>query len=364
MFLDKFLRSCSVKTRSGEAGSVSHRSGARLSILVFASLWLTSICAVVGGQEKPREAPARLLSDLRSKDKSQRREAANELGMTRARGAVRGLVEVLSDKDDAVREAAAFALGQICDPAATPLLIPLLADPEPSVRASTAFALGMIGNRKAMDALSYATGDNDPEVRASAIFALGLMRDEAAVNELIEALDDPSFDVRYDAVWALGQIGEPDAEEALQGALVTVDLLRIDDAQRQAFRQAVQFSLESLRTEAYARRSKEPSSGRPRRTTGVVRDKRYTPPPSRPLGIHKSVRPAITDAALRARAGGSVKLRVLVGADGRAVRAYVTRRLGYGLDRRAVETALQYKYDPELEGGLPQTTWTDMEVKF
>jgi hypothetical protein len=59
-----------------------------------------------------------------------------------------------------------------------------------------------------------------------------------------------------------------------------------------------------------------------------------------------------------------VKLRVLVGADGKAVRVYVTRRLGYGLDRRAVETALQYRYDPELEGGLPQTTWTDMEVKF
>jgi TonB family protein len=272
-------------------------------------------------------------------------------------------VEALSDKEASVREAAAFALGQISDPAATGLLIPLLADPEPAVRASTAFALGMIADRKATQALSFATGDADAEVRASAIFALGLMRDEAAVDELVEALDDPSFDVRYDAVWALGQIGEPDAEEHLQGSLVTLDLLRIDDSQRQAFRQAVQFSLESLRTEAHAR-AKETGPSRPRRATGVVRDNRYTPPPSRPLGIHKSVRPATTDAALRAKAGGSVKLRVLVGADGKAVRVYVTRRLGYGLDRRAVETALQYRYDPELEGGLPQTTWTDMEVKF
>jgi len=314
-------------------------------------------------QEKPGAAPPRLLSNLRSKDKADRREAANQLGVLRARGAVRALVEALSDKEASVREAAAFALGQISDPAATGLLIPLLADPEPAVRASTAFALGMIADRKATEALSFATGDKDAEVRASAIFALGLMRDEGAVDELIEALDDPSFDVRYDAVWALGQIGEPDAEEHLQGALVTLDLLRIDDSQRQAFRQAVQFSLESLRTEAHARAT-EAGPGRPRRATGVVRDNRYTPPPSRPLGIHKSVRPAITDAALRAKAGGSVKLRVLVGADGKAVRVYVTRRLGYGLDRRAVETALQYRYDPELEGGLPQTTWTDMEVKF
>ena len=349
--------------RSGEAGFVSHRVVLRLSFVALISILIAPIGAVVGGQEKPREAPAHLLSVLRSKDKSERREAANELGVLRARGALRVLVEALSDKDASVREAASFALGQISDPAATGLLIPLLADPEPSVRASTAFALGMIADRKAADALSFATGDAEPEVRASAIFALGLMRDEAAVDELIEALDDPSFDVRYDAVWALGQIGEPDAGEHLQGSLVTLDLLRIDDGQRQAFRQAVQFSLESLRTEAYAR-SREPGSSRPRRATGIVKDNRYTPPPSRPLGIHKSVRPAMTDAALRAKAGGSVKLRVLVGADGKAVRVYVTRRLGYGLERRAVETALQYRYDPELESGLPQTTWIDMEVKF
>jgi HEAT repeat protein len=333
--------------------------GLRIFVIICAAL----IAAPAHAQEKPGTAPARLLSDLRSKDKGDRREAANRLGVLRARGVVRALVEALSDKEASVREAAAFALGQISDPAATGLLIPLLADPEPSVRASTAFALGMIADRKATEALSFATGDADAEVRASAIFALGLMRDEAAVDELIEALDDPSFDVRYDAVWALGQIGEPDAEEHLQGSLVTLDLLRIDDSQRQAFRQAVQFSLESLRTEAHARAT-ESGPSRPRRATGVVRDNRYTPPPSRPLGIHKSVRPATTDAALRAKAGGSVKLRVLVGADGKAVRAYVTRRLGYGLDRRAVETALQYRYDPELEGGLPQTTWTDMEVKF
>jgi bilin biosynthesis protein len=333
--------------------------GLRISVIICAALIALSAHA----QERPRAAPVRLLTDLRSKDKGDRRDAANQLGVLRARGALRALVEALSDREASVREAAAFALGQISDPAATGLLIPLLADPEPTVRASTAFALGMIADRKATEALSFATGDKDAEVRASAIFALGLMRDEGAVDELIEALDDPSFDVRYDAVWALGQIGEPDAEEHLQGSLVTLDLLRIENSQREAFRQAVQFSLESLRTEAHARAT-ESGSSRPRRATGVVRDNRYTPPPSRPLGIHKSVRPAITDVALKAKAGGSVKLRVLVGADGKAVRAYVTRRLGYGLDRRAVETALQYRYDPALEGGLPQTTWTDVEVKF
>jgi TonB family protein len=350
--------------RSSDTPGVAPARNPLFAILGFSLI----VCFITQGtfgaiQEKPGPAPVRLLADLRSKDKGDRRDAANQLGVLRARGALRALVEALSDKDAPVREAAAFALGQISDPAATGLLVPLLADPEPSVRASTAFAIGMIADRKGAEALSYATGDADPEVRASAIFALGLMKDEAAVDELIEALDDPSFDVRYDAVWALGQIGEPDAEEPLRGALVTVDLARIDDSQRLAFRQAVQFSLESLRTEAHARAT-ESGTNRPRRATGVVKDNRYTPPPSRPVGIHKSVKPAITDVALKARAGGSVKLRVLVGADGKAVRVYVTRRLGYGLDRRAVEAALQYRFDPELEGGLPQTTWTDMEVKF
>lgn len=353
--------------KSSQSNSASETRGSHCNI-AFRSLCIFFVMIIWAGsgrgwvQERPSAAPARLLTDLKSKDKGDRRDAATQLGAMRARGAVRALVEALSDKEAKVREAAAFALGQIADPAATALLIPLLADHDAEVRASAAFALGMIGDRKAVQALSYATGDHDPEVRSSAIFALGLMQDEQAVDEIVDALDDSSIDVRYDAVWALGQIGEPDAEEQLRGSLVTLDLLRIDVSKREAFRQAVEYSLESLRTEAHAR---IPAGGavRPRRATGVVADERYTPP-TRPPGIHKSVKPASTEVATQARVGGSVKLRVLVGADGKAVRVYIVRRLGYGLDRRAVETALQYRFTPELQGGLPQTTWIDMEVRF
>ena len=311
---------------------------------------------------KPEPASPRLLSELRSKNVEARREAANELGATRARGAVRSLVEALTDKDASVREASAFALGQIADPAATGLLIPLLADRESSVRASAAFALGMIGSRRALEPLSYATGDPAAEVRSSAIVALGLMQDTQAVDEIIEALDDSSFDVRYDAAWALGQIGEPDAEEHLRGSIVTLDLLHVDDSLREAYRQTVQNSLESLRTEA---RAMNPGgeTNRPRRASGIVRDNRYANA-ARPIGIKQSVRAATTDRAVRANVSGAVKLRVLVGADGRAVRAYVIKRLGYGLDQRAVEAILQYRFEPELLGGLPQSSWADMEVKF
>jgi TonB family protein len=335
---------------------VSYR---RLLFLVPA---LVVILAAAAGAQRPPTAPSRLLSELRSKDKATRREAATQLGALRARGAVRGLAEALTDRDASVREAAAFALGQIADPAATGLLIPLLADPDADVRASTAFALGMIGDRKALQALSYALGDTDHEVRSSAIFALGLMQDAGAVDEIVEALDDSSFDVRYDAVWALGRIGEPDAEEHLRGSLVTLDLLHVDESWREAFRQTADNSLESLRTEAHAR-AEAGGSNRPRRATGIVRDNRYSNT-TRPLAVRRSVRAASTERAMQAKVGGAVRLKVLVGADGRVVRAYVIRRLGHGLDRRAVEAIAQYIFDPELQEGLPQTSWIEMEVKF
>jgi len=73
-------------------------------------------------QEKPSAAPARLLTELKSKDRGNRRDAANELGAMRARGALRALVEALSDKEAKVREAAAFALGQIADRTSTSVI--------------------------------------------------------------------------------------------------------------------------------------------------------------------------------------------------------------------------------------------------
>jgi TonB family protein len=67
---------------------------------------------------------------------------------------------------------------------------------------------------------------------------------------------------------------------------------------------------------------------------------------------------------MRLKIGGAVGLRILVAADGRPARAYVVRRLGYGLDQRAVETALQYRFEPATLRGLPQATWVDFEIKF
>jgi TonB family protein len=337
-------------------------SNANIRLFIFAAI--ITACAVTAlGQVpvKSAQSSARLIADLKNPSALARREAANQLGAIRARDALRALIEALSDKDATVREAAAFALGQISDRTVTEKLARALTDKDAEVRATTAFALGMIGDRRSLAALSKAQDDADASVRSSAIAALGLMQDEEAVDELIEMLEDSSFDVRYDAAWSLGQIGEPDADGPLRVAAANLDLPGINDSSREAFRQAVQNALENLRTEEKAQSAPAP---RPRRATGVVAEPHRYSSVTRPASIRQSVKSQATERASRARITGVVGLQVLVAADGRAARAYVVRRLGYGLDQRAVEAVYQYKFDAAMQGGLPQSTWLEVEVKF
>ncbi len=317
----------------------------------------------------PAPAPKGLLSDLKGKTAETRRAAANQLGGLRARDAVRPLFAALADKDGGVREAAAFALGQIADPMASEPLTRALKDANPEVRASAAFALGMIGDQKTTEALSDALSDEEAGVRSSVVAAFGVMQDAEGIEDLIEMLDDPDFDVRYDAVWSLGQIGEADASDQLRVALVKLDTIKADASLQEIFRQAVQNSLENIR--ALSGESPAPDSqGRPRRVSepppAPAEDKqnRSASSDSRPVSIKQIVQPLPTERALRAKINGTVGLRVLVSTGGRPVRAYVTRRLGYGLDQRAVEAAMQYRFDPATRKGVSQVEWISLDVKF
>jgi TonB family protein len=341
-------------------------SGLSIKLFLFAAILVALIAPVraeLSFQSSARPAPAaaRTLSELKNPDARRRRDAAIELGELRARNATRALMETLSDKDASVREAAAFALGQITDRAAAERLARALSDKDAEVRASAAFALGMIGDRRSIPALSKALDDDDSTARASAIIALGLMQDAEAVDEIMAMLDDATFDVRYDSVWALGQIGEPDADGPVREAIANLDVDGLTDSLRESFRQAAQEALENLRTAENAQSEQAP---RPRRATGVISDSNRYSNITRPASVRQMAQAVATERALRARITGSVGLRALVAADGRAARVYVTRRLGYGLDQRAVESVLQYKFDPAMQRGLPQATWIELEVKF
>jgi TonB family protein len=257
-----------------------------------------------------------------------------------------------------VREAAAFALGQIANPVAVEALTRLLADKDADARAAAVFALGMIGSRKSLQPIADLLDDADTNVRSSAVIALGLMQDEEAVDELKQMLGDVNFDPRFDAAWALGEIGEPDAEEALRATAATIDVLRLPDVWREPYRQTVQNALANLRTTEHG------TPSRPRRATGVIAESSRYSSVTKPAHIRQQVAVAPTEKSLRAQIHGAVGLRVLVAADGRPARAYVIRRLGYGLDQRAVEAALQYRFEPATLNGLPQSVWVELEVKF
>ena len=315
-----------------------------------------------GGQVrvKPPEPPADLMAGLKSKDTQTRRQSAIRLGEIRARGAVRALTTLISDTEPAVREAALFALGQIADPAVKGIAVRALTDKVADVRASAAFTLGMLANKSAAEALSNALDDAEPSVRGSAAVALGLLHDEEAVDELVDLLNDDSFDVRYDAVWALGQIGDPDAAQYLRAALAAAAGRSPSEGLAESFREAVQNALEDIKSQAAASDGSSPA--RPRRTAAPLPDQQSHA--GRGPLVRQSVLPAATADAIQSNISGSVGLRVLVGTGGRAVRAYVTKRLGYGLDRRAVQAALEYGYDAGLRDGLVQTDWIELQVRF
>ena len=309
---------------------------------------------------KPEPVPQRLFSELRSGDILARRKAAIQMGVLRNRSSIRALLSALGDKEWRVREAAAFALGQIADPAAVEsLTTAALSDKESEVRASAAFALGMLANEKTAEALSKALEDDESAVRSSAIVGLGLSQDEAAVDELVDLLDDASFDVRYDAAWALGQIGDADAADHLRASIVGVDQMRLEAATREAYRQTVQNALENIAAQTGTVSKAGPSS-RPRRASGDEAARIG----NRPAVVIKTAAAVPTERALQAVVKGAVGLRVLVGNSGRVERAYVIRRLGYGLDQRAVEAVLQYRFEPSYVSGLPQTSWLDIDVRY
>ena len=187
-----------------------------------------------------------------------------------------------------------------------------------------------------------------------------MLHDEAAVDELIDLLNDNSFDVRYDAAWALGQIGDPDASEYLRAALAADPARSPNERLGESFRQAVQSALEDIKAQAAASSGDKPA--RPRRTSADPEQQQSHA--GRGPAVRQSIVPAPTEDAIRSNITGAVGLKVLVGTGGRAVRAYVTKRLGYGLDRRAVQAAMEYGYDAGLRDGLVQTDWLDLQVRF
>ena len=75
--------------------------------------------------------------------------------------------------------------------------------------------------------------------------------------------------------------------------------------------------------------------------------------------------PAYTDEAREAKMQGLVRLRVLVGADGRASRIELVQGLGLGLDERAVQTVRSWRFQPARDAaGRPAPASLIIELMF
>lgn len=75
--------------------------------------------------------------------------------------------------------------------------------------------------------------------------------------------------------------------------------------------------------------------------------------------------PQYTDEARKAKAQGTVTLKVLVGADGRASQVRFVSGIGLGLDERALETVRGWKFTPAKDAAHhPVPTWITIEVIF
>jgi TonB family protein len=74
--------------------------------------------------------------------------------------------------------------------------------------------------------------------------------------------------------------------------------------------------------------------------------------------------PAYTEEARLAKLEGSVRLSLLVGADGQPRDVHVVRPLGLGLDEKAIENVRAWQFKPGSKDGTPVEMMADEEVFF
>jgi TonB family protein len=74
--------------------------------------------------------------------------------------------------------------------------------------------------------------------------------------------------------------------------------------------------------------------------------------------------PAYSEAARAAKYQGTLLLGVIVGSNGSPQDVWVARKLGLGLDQKAIETVRQWKFEPATRDGKPVAVILNVEVAF
>jgi protein TonB len=96
------------------------------------------------------------------------------------------------------------------------------------------------------------------------------------------------------------------------------------------------------------------TGGGPRRIGGGV---------SAPILIF-SVEPEFSEEARKAKVAGNVLVNLWVDTEGRPSHVHVIRGVGMGLDEKARDAVMQYRFKPALENGKPVLVELNVEVNF
>jgi TonB family protein len=74
--------------------------------------------------------------------------------------------------------------------------------------------------------------------------------------------------------------------------------------------------------------------------------------------------PRYTDAARKNKVQGTVRVRVLVGADGSVKQVRMMRGLPDGLEEEAIREAYRLRFKPAMKGGQPVPFWMPIDIEF
>jgi len=74
--------------------------------------------------------------------------------------------------------------------------------------------------------------------------------------------------------------------------------------------------------------------------------------------------PEYSEKARKKKINGTVVLSLTVGVDGKPRDIKVERRLGYGLDEKAIDAVSRWRFEPALRDGEPFEKQIDVEVSF
>jgi len=84
---------------------------------------------------------------------------------------------------------------------------------------------------------------------------------------------------------------------------------------------------------------------------------------SAPVLLSKT-EPEYSDEARQAKLQGTSMLSVRISPAGKATEIHIIKRLGMGLDRKAIEAVKHWRFNPAMKGGTPVTVEATIEVNF